>query len=186
MVDVTALWLPILVAAVLVFIASSIVHMALGYHAGDYAALPRQDAVQEALRPFGLSPGDYLLPKPASIKEMNSAGFKDKYGQGPSFIMTVFPPGQNFMGWQLLSWFLYCVLVGLFAGYVAGITIGPAADYRLVFRVTGTVAFAGYALALMQQSIWYRRRWRTTLVSMVDGLVYALLTAGAFGWLWPA
>jgi hypothetical protein len=34
-------------------------------------------------------------------------------------------------------------------------------------------------------SIWYHRSWGTTLRYTVDGLVYALLTAGIFGWLWP-
>jgi len=46
--------------------------------------------------------------------------------------------------------------------------------------------FGGYALALLQNSIWYKRAWNFTLKSMADGLVYALLTAGTFGWLWPA
>jgi len=31
----------------------------------------------------------------------------------------------------------------------------------------------------------YKRNWGTTLKSVFDGLVYALFTAGAFGWLWP-
>ena len=185
MVAVTALWLPILVAAVLVFVVSSIIHMVLGYHAGDYRALARQDEVQDALRRFQLGAGDYMLPKPGSMKEMNSPEFKAKYGKGPSLIMTVFPQGQNWMGVQLVTWFLYAVMVGVFTGYVAGITLPAGAPYMTVFRVTGTVAFMGYALALFQHSIWYQRRWTTTLISVFDGLIYGLLTAGAFGWLWP-
>jgi hypothetical protein len=89
------------------------------------------------------------------------------------------------MGKQLASWFLYSILVGVFAGYVAGIVLGPGAPYLTVFRTTGTVAFAGYALGLWQNSIWYGKAWSITLKSTFDGLVYALLTAGAFGWLWP-
>ncbi|MCH7490780.1 MAG: hypothetical protein IID05_08795, partial [Gemmatimonadetes bacterium] len=50
---------------------------------------------------------------------------------------------------------------------------------------TGTVAFAGYGLALLQGSIWFGRKWGATLRSVFDGLVYALVTAGMFGWLWP-
>ena len=185
MVSLLALWLPILVAAVLVFVVSSIIHMALGYHAGDFKALPRQDDVQEALRRFQISPGDYLLPKPNSMKEMSSPEFKAKYGKGPSFIMTIFPQGQNWLGMQLVTWFLFAVVVGVFTGYVAGLTLPAGAPYMTVFRVTGTVAFMGYALALFQHSIWYQRRWTTTLISVGDGLIYGLLTAGAFGWLWP-
>ena len=85
----------------------------------------------------------------------------------------------------LTLWFIYCVVVAKFAAYVAGLALAPGAPYMTVFRITGTVAFAGYALALAQHSIWYQRSWMTTARSMFDGLVYALLTAGTFGWLWP-
>ena len=54
-----------------------------------------------------------------------------------------------------------------------------------VFRVAATVAFVGYSLALMQQSVWYSRRWTTTLRSMFDGLIYGLATGALFMWLWP-
>jgi hypothetical protein len=49
----------------------------------------------------------------------------------------------------------------------------------------GATAFIGHAAALWQMSIWYHRAWTTTIKSTVDGLIYALLTAGVFGWLWP-
>ena len=63
--------------------------------------------------------------------------------------------------------------------------LGPGAHYLSVFRFAGTVAFAGYSLGLLQNSIWYKRNWGTTARGMIDGLVYGLLTAGVFGWLWP-
>jgi hypothetical protein len=90
------------------------------------------------------------------------------------------------MGSQFVQWLAYSLLIGVIAAYVAGRTLPPGADYLSVFRLTGTVAFASYSMALMPQSIWYQRSWSATLKSMFDGLVYAALTAGAFGWLWPA
>lgn len=186
MVSLLSLWLPILLSAVLVFVASSIIHMLLGYHAGDWRKLPKQDAVQDALRPFHIPAGDYMLPRPDSMKDMNSPAFKARQAKGPVVIMTVFPSRQSGMAKSLVLWFLYAIVVAKFAGYVAGITLGPGAPYLTVFRITGTVAFAGYSLALLQHSIWYQRRWATTVISMFDGLIYALLTAGVFGWLWPA
>jgi hypothetical protein len=54
-----------------------------------------------------------------------------------------------------------------------------------VFRFAGATAFLGYSMALVQHSIWYKRNWTTTLRSMFDGLIFACLTAGTFGWLWP-
>jgi hypothetical protein len=89
------------------------------------------------------------------------------------------------MASNLVLWFIYTVVVSFFAAYIAGRAVGPGSDYLVVFRFVGTTAFMGYALALPQNSIWYRRSWGTTLKSMFDGLVYALLTAGTFGWLWP-
>jgi len=89
------------------------------------------------------------------------------------------------MGAQLTQWFLYSVVISFFAAYVTGRVLTAEAHYLEVFRVAGTVAFMGYAMALPQYSIWYKRNWGTTARSMFDGLVYSLLTAGTFGWLWP-
>jgi hypothetical protein len=185
MVSVTALWLPILVGAVLVFVVSSVIHMALGYHAGDYQKVPREDEMMAALRPFKLAPGDYCLPRAGSMAAMKSAEFQAKWNAGPVMFFTVMPPGQMGMGSQFIGWFLYSVFIGVVAGYATGIAYGPGASYMQVFRMATTVGFAGYACSLPQFSIWYKRSWRTTLVSMFDGLVYAMLTAGALGWLWP-
>jgi len=89
------------------------------------------------------------------------------------------------MGKSLVLWFLYSVVVSVFAAYVAGRALGPGAQYLQVFRFAGCTAFTAYSLALVQPSIWYGRNWGTTVKSMFDGLVYACLTAGTFGWLWP-
>jgi hypothetical protein len=82
-------------------------------------------------------------------------------------------------------WFVYIVIVGVFAGYVAGRALPRGAEYLHVFRFAGVAAFLSYAVALWQMSIWYRRAWSTTIKSSIDGLIYACLTAGTFGWLWP-
>lgn len=186
MVALTSLWLPTLVAAVLVFLASSLVHMVLPYHKTDYRKLPAEDDVMAALRKFNLQPGDYFFPFAGGSSAMNSPEFKDKWAKGPVAVMTVMPPGLNFMGTQLAMWFVFCAVVSFFAGYVASRTLAPGADYLTVFRVVGTTAFMGYVLGLWQMTIWYKRSVSTTMKSTFDGLLYALLTGGAFGWLWPA
>lgn len=183
MVSVVSLWLPILVAAALVFVVSSIIHTVLTYHQSDFEAVPDEDAVRAGLR--GIPPGDYVVPHADSKAERRSEAFQAKMKEGPIAFMTVFPAGESGMGTSLVQWFLYCVLVGLFAGYVAGTALPAGAEYLSVFQIVGTVAFAGYGLALLQNSIWLRRKWSSTLKSIFDALVYALLTAGTFGWLWP-
>jgi hypothetical protein len=100
-------------------------------------------------------------------------------------VVTVMPPGPFSMGRNLVQWFLYCVVVAFFAAYIAGRALPVGAHYLQVFRFVGASAFMGYAVALWQMSIWYRRSWITTIKSTIDGLIYALLTAGTFGWLWP-
>ena len=185
MVPLMSLWMPVLLSAVLVFVASSVMHMLLTYHQSDYGRLPAEDQVMAALRPFNLAPGDYMVPCAGSAKEMGSPVLQEKLKKGPVFMMTVMPSGPMAMGGTLAQWFVYCCIVGLFVAYVTGRALGVGADFREVFRMASTIAFVGYVLALWQNSIWYKRKWTTTIKSTVDGLVYALLVGGTFGWLWP-
>lgn len=185
MTGLDALWLPILLSSVFVFLVSSVIHMALPWHKGDYSKVPNEDKVMDALRPFAIPPGDYMMPRASSMKDMSSPEFTEKMKKGPVMIFTVVPNGPATMGKSLTLWFLYSVLVGFFAAYLTGRTLSAGADYLEVFRYIGTTAFLGYSLALLQTSIWYRRAWSTTIKSMIDGLIYALVTAGVFGWLWP-
>jgi hypothetical protein len=185
MIELVSLWLPILLSAALVFIVSSIIHMFLPYHRSDFRKVPSEDAVMDALRPFDIAPGDYVVPCAGSAEVMRSEQFKKKVATGPAIFMTVLPRGPLTMGKSLLLWFLYCITVSFVAAYIASRAVGADAPYLSVFRFIGAAAFSGYALALLQNSIWYRRNWGTTLKSMFDGLIYALVTAGVFGWLWP-
>lgn len=185
MVPILALWLPILLAAAFVFIASSIIHMVLPYHKSDMKKVPRQDDVMDALRPFNIPPGDYMLPICDSMKDMNSPAFQDKMRKGPVAVMTVLPNRPANMTSSLVLWFIYALVVGIFAAYISGRALGPGAHYLAVFRFAGTTAFLGYGLALVHDSIWYGRSWSTTVKNLFDALVYGLLTAGTFGWLWP-
>lgn len=185
MVGIFALLLPILLSAVIVFIVSSIVHTATPWHKGDYLQVPNEDKVMDALRPFNIPPGDYMMPRPSSMQDMKSPGFAEKMKKGPVMIFTTWPSGPTPMGVSLTLWFLYSVMVGIFAAYVAGRALQVGAPYLHVFRFVGVTAFLGYSGALWQMSIWYHRAWSTTIKSTIDGFIYALLTAGVFGWLWP-
>jgi len=180
-----SLWLPILLSAVIVFLASSIIHMATPWHKSDYPRVPNEDRVMDALRPLAIPPGDYMVPRPSNAKEMRSPEFAAKVKKGPVMVLTVMPNRLTPMAQNLILWFLYSVIVSVFAAYVAGRALPVGAPYLGVFRFAGVAAFLGYAVALWQMSIWYRRAWSTTIKATVDGLIYALLTAGTFGWLWP-
>jgi hypothetical protein len=184
MVPLTALWLPIILSAVIVFVASSIMHVLLKYHEGDCQRLPDEDKLLAALRAAGLSRGLYMFPY-GSHKEMKSPAMQEKCKQGPVGMMTVFPSGPPAMPKFLGMWFVYCLVIGFFTAYLTGRTVPPGVNYLVVFRVAGTAAFMAYGLGQFSNGIWKGQPWSMTIKEVVDGLVYGLLTAGTFGWLWP-
>jgi nucleoside recognition membrane protein YjiH len=185
MVPIQALWLPILLSAVIVFVASSIIHMALPIHKNDYRKLPDEEKVLDGLRTAGVTPGrEYRFPY-CTQKEMKSPETNEKFKRGPVGLLIIMPNGAMSMGKFLGQWFLYCVVVSIFAAYLTGRTRAPGTEYLEVFRVAGCTAFIGYALAQAQNSIWRGVTWGVTLKHMVDGLIFGLLTGGTFGWLWP-
>lgn len=185
MVSLSALWLPIILSAVAVFFVSAVLHMVLPYHFNDYGKVPSEERVMAALQGANITPGDYALPHAASPKEMSTPEFTEKRNRGPVVFMTVFPSPPPPMSRHLTLWFLLALAVSLMAAYVASRAVGPGAPYLDVFRFSGTSAFLAYAVGGWQESIWYGRSWSTTLKNTFDGLVYALATAGMFGWLWP-
>jgi hypothetical protein len=185
MTGITALWLPILVSAVIVFLASSIIHMATSWHKSDFAPIPDEDGVLNALRPFNIPPGDYMAPRADSMEDMRSESFKAKFARGPVFIMTMMPGGSMAMGGQLTKWFLYLVVIACFSAYIAGRALPPGSDYLHIFRFVGATAFLSHVMGQWPGWIWYRRSLTTTIKMTIDGLLFALLTAGTFGWLWP-
>lgn len=185
MTHMTALWLPILLSSVIVFVASSIIHMASPWHKSDYPKLPNEDQVMDAMRPLDLPPGDYMVPRPASMADMKTAEYKAKVERGPVVMMTVFPKGHSNMTGAMVQWFIFSLVISCFAAYVCAHALLPGAPYRAVFRFAGLTSFIGYGAALWPLSIWYHRKWSITIKSTVDALIYGLLTAGTFGWLWP-
>ena len=184
MVPLASLWLPILLSAVIVFVASSLMHMLLKYHQSDYRQLPDEDKILAALRPAGLRRGLYIFPL-CTHKDMKSPALIEKYKQGPVGFLTILPNGPPAMPKFLIQWFVFCLLVGFFVAYLAAHTLTPGTDYLAVFRVVGTAAFLAYGLGNLSNGIWKGQTWSATIKEVIDGLVYGLLTAGTFGWLWP-
>lgn len=185
MVPLMSLVLPIFLSAVIVFIASSLIHMLLKYHNTDYRMLPKQDEVMDALRKFEIPPGDYMVPRAGSTEAMRTPEFQDKLKKGPVLVATVLPNGMFQMGASMVQWFLFCVVVSLFTGYVTGRVLPAGTQYLRVFQIAGTIAFMAYAFGQFPSSIWYRKSWSTTFKHTFDGLIFGCLTAGTFGWLWP-
>ena len=181
-----SLWIPVVVSAIVVFVASSILHMALKYHKADYKGLPNEEAVREALSKGNPSPGIYVTPHCADMGQMKDPAVKAKYEKGPVAMLAVMPNGLPAMPKLLGLWFGFCLLVSFVSAYVARHTLHPGDNGMIVTRITGTVAFAAYALSHVSDSIWKAQPWANTLRAFVDGAIYAILTGLTFCLLWPA
>ena len=186
MVMLTALWLPILLSAVGVFIASSIFHMVLQpWHGSDYHGFSNENDVGAAIRKGNASPGIYMIPfcKPADMKKPE---MQEKFKTGPLAFIILRPNGSFNMGKSLGMWFAFCLLTSLFAGYVAASTLAPGTAPMQVLRVVATVGFMAYAFGSFPLGIWYGQPWGAVAKDLVDGLVYGLVSGAVFAWLWPA
>ena len=183
--SVLDLWLPILLAAVAVFVASSVLHMALPWHKGDWKKLPDEADILKVGRDHGLTQGQYMFPFPASMKEIGSPEMMVKWNEGPVGNMTVMPNGMPSMGKSLMQWFGFSVLISVFVAYLGSLSLPAGAETSEVFRVTATVGVLGYAFNSVVDSMWKGQSWAITLRFVVDGIVYAVATAAIFTWLWP-
>jgi len=185
MVTIGSLWLPILVSAIVVFFASFIMWMVSPHHRPDWGKVAQEDDLRAAMRKAKIGPGQYYIPHCGQPKEMSSPEYVKKLEEGPVAMVVVRPSGKPAMGKSMAMSFVYNVVVAVFAAYLATRTLGATADYLAVFRIVGTVTFLSYAGALIWGPIWFGRTWSSTIKEVLDGLVYGLLTAGIFGWLWP-
>ena len=184
-VSLAHLWIPILLSAVCVFAASSLIHMVVKWHASEYRPLSNEDDVRAAIRKGSAGPGQYVLPHCGDMKDMDKPEVKQKYQEGPVGFLVIVPNGAPAMGAALGKWFAYTALVAFMAAYLASRTLAPGTHYLQVFRVVGAVSFLTYGFGSIQMGIWMGKPWSSVLKDLADALIYGLLSAGVFGWLWP-
>jgi len=186
MVSLAQLWLPILLAAVGIHIASAIIHMFLHFwHSADYHGFSNEEAVQSALGKGNPAPGIYMIPycKPEDMRKPETI---EKFKKGPqAFLFVRGATGMN-MTKPLIQWFLFCLLVTLFSGYVAGAVLGPGAAGTQVCRVVSTVAFMAFGFGIIPYGIWFGEPWKSIAKGLVDALIYGFIAGGVFAYFWPA
>jgi len=178
---IVELWVPILVSAVVVFVMSALIWTVLPWHKSDFNKPSDEDAARSALK--GMSPGFYMIPYHMDPAELKDEAVAQKYIDGPQAYITILPNGMPAMGPKLVLSFLNNVLVAVLCAYVLSRTMAADATYLHVFRIVGTTAFIAYGIGYIQDSIWFGRPWMITAKSMVDALIYGMLTGGVFGWL---
>ena len=175
------LWMPILVSAAIVWIFSALVWTVFPWHKSDFSKTGDEESVRASLR--GLSPGFYNVPHCIDQNDLKNPDVQKKFEEGPLAFITILPSGLPKMGGKLFASFVYNVFVGILCAYVVTRTTASDASYLQIFRVAGTVAFIAYGVAYIQDSIWFGRPVPITVKSLIDALLYGLLTGGAFGWL---
>jgi len=185
LVPVPELWLPILLSAVLVFFGGFILNAVLPHHRSDYRKLEDEDGLMQALRSSGQGAGNFMFPHVTSHSELKDEAVKERMEAGPMGFVYMVPPTASVHGKQLIQYFLYAAIVSAGIAYAAGISIPRGADYLVVFRFVGTVAWLTYAGYIAVESIFYGFKWSASWKKMFDAFAYACLTAGVFGWLWP-
>lgn len=181
-----SLWLPILVAAIAVFVASSLIHMVFKWHNSDYRALPDEEAVRGVLRAAKLSPGLYVTPYCADMNEMANETMQQKYREGPVAFVTIFRNGMPNMGKLLSQWFLLNLLVAAAAALIAAQSMPLAGNAHQGAHLIGLVSFLAYGVGSLCDTIWMGRTWSATLKDLLDALIYGTVSALSFLWLWPA
>ena len=179
------LWLPILVAVFLVYIAEMIVNMVLPFHRQDFRAVSDEDGLRETVRAQKLAQGQYFFPYAESPEAMKSPDWLEKMEQGPVGLLFI-AKNSSSMTPSLIRQFILDLVIIVIVGYLASAALAPGAEYLEVFQIVGTAALLGYAMSHFVYGIWYNFSWRMIWLRAIEGVVYALLVAGVFGWLWPA
>ena len=185
MISVTQLWIPILLSAVLVFAASSLIHMVLKWHNSEYRKLADEDSVRAAIRASNPAPGQYLIPHCVGPDQMKDPAVQQKLKDGPNGFLTLRPPGMPSMGAPLIQWFVLSLVIALLAGYLASRTVPAGASAYAVWRVVGLTTFMAYATGGVTGAIWMGKPWTSALKEVLDAGIYAAVTSCAFVWLWP-
>ena len=183
-VTLAELWLPILLSAVFVFIASNILWMALPFwHSRDYRTTGNDAAYIAASS--SLQPGMYMFPK-MDWKTMTPEQQKE-WAAGPSALMYLKNPSAFSFPTTLGTYFLYTIVGSFCAAYIAEETIPRGAEYMRVFQIAGAAGMIFWSFGTnVSDSIWYGKPWGVAIKHVIDGLIFGLLIGGTFGWLWPS
>ncbi len=186
MISLPELWLPIVASTGVAWIASMMIHMFLKYHDKDYQVLSNEDEVATAIRNGSPKTGIHTIPHCTDMKLLADPAMQKKFNDGPVAIVTVMdsglPPMPKLVAQQITFFLLGMTLVA----YCASLALAPGAEYMDVFRFVSAVGFLTYGWGLLPFSIWYGHPWIVSARFLLDALIYGLLTAGVFAWLWPA
>ena len=185
MVSLDQLWMPIIAAALAVFVMSSLIHMVFKWHNSEYRKLPNEEEARAALRSSAASPGTYFIPHMSHHKEMQDPEVVKRFVDGPVAMITMRRAGAPTIGPALGQWFVLNLGVAAVAGYLACHAVPAGASFLAVARYTSLVTFLAYAGGAISGGIWMGKPWSSVMKEVLDALLFGLVSACAFGLLWP-
>ncbi|GAB4549309.1 MAG: hypothetical protein Tsb0013_10460 [Phycisphaerales bacterium] len=185
MVPILDLWLPIVLSTVIVFIASAVAWMAIPkWHQPDLKVLPDEATFAGDLGRHELAPGQYMWPNCGSSEEMKSDEFKRRWAEGPWGLLRVAGTRPSF-GVNLVVTFVYFLVVSVVVGFLASRAFGSGAGYYEVFGFCFLASALAHCTMNLPNSMFLMEPRRWMLTNLIDGFVFAMLTAGTFAGLWP-
>ncbi len=183
--DLLQLWMPIVVTAVAVFIASSLIHMVFKWHNSDYRKLANEDAVRAAISAGSPAPGQYILPHCQDMKDLHGEEMQQKYRDGPIGFLTVRKNGPPSLGGSLLQWFVFNLALAVIAAAIALQTYGLHGEPHRAGHLVGMLSLLAYGGSSVQAGIWMGKPMGSVVKDMLDAFIYATVSALVFMWLWP-
>jgi hypothetical protein len=167
-----------LVGAVIVFIVSSIWHVASGLGEVGVKNLPGNGAVEAAMRASISEPGFYFFPPMADQKgktKEQAAEAQSKYmaqwTQGPTGILVYSPGGTPLeFGKLLTNQFLFNVIAAFLIAWILAIVAGSTTYRDRVLIVVIFIVAAGVIYALPQWN-WYNFPMSYTIAAIGSWIV---------------
>jgi hypothetical protein len=180
---VLPLWLPILLSAAAVWIVSAVVWMALPHHKNDFIGLPDEDAFIDFVRKSGIEPGNYIFPDFRDRAAMQSEKIGKILKEGPVGHLSVWPTPLT-MGSKMVATFIVYNVVSTLIAYLTRVALPGAAPFAKVFQVAATAGVLAYCFASIPNALWFGAYKRTIVASIIDGIVFGLITGAIFACLW--
>jgi hypothetical protein len=178
------LWLPILVSAAAVWMASALAWMALPHHKKDWKGLPDEAAFFRAFDGLNIPQGNYGFPHCGDKSRMKDPEVKRRMEAGQMGILSVF--GKMNMGKNMVITFVVYLAISVFVAYIGAAAVKRGAGFSEAFRVLGTAGVLAYAFGHIPNGVWFGHYPRAILMCVLDGVVYGLITGAVFAAMWPA
>ncbi len=108
-----------------------------------------------------------------------------KFIEGPIRFLTIRKSGPPTMGPALLMWFIFTLLIAALAALITVQGLGLQTHSRMAGHMVGMISLLAYCGGSVQSAIWMGKPWGSVAKDLLDGLIYATISALTFMYFWP-